>query len=77
MYPGTAVRRLVRRALLGPIGHVPTFPFPIETLSCTKTLGRGRPDLGINVHRSEGVVEIRVAARGALASKHFVPRQIV
>lgn len=45
--PDVSARELER--LLGPIGHVPTFPFPIETLSCTRTLGRGRTNLTIIV----------------------------
>jgi hypothetical protein len=36
------------KELLGPVGDIVAFPFlPIETLSCTKTVGRGRTNLTI------------------------------
>ena len=38
------------KELFGPVGSIFTFPFlPIETLSCTKTIGRGRTNLTIIV----------------------------
>src|SRR5947208_15597015 len=38
------------KELFGPIGDIVIFPFlPIETLSCTKTIGRGRTNLPIIV----------------------------
>ena len=42
------------KKLLGPIGGIFTFPFlPIETLSATKTFGRGRTNLTIVVREVE------------------------
>ena len=59
------------KELFGPIGDIVIFPFlPIETLSCTKTIGRGRTNLTIIVPT---IVQVDAATPRASFDRRATP----